>query len=124
MFRFLLDENTHGSLAETVLDAWRRYGVKPLDMIRVGEPDAPAFGTPDRDLLLWSMHQKRLLVTYDYTTVPVFLSDHLAGGNSHPGVLLIRRHQSLSSVAESLVMISVAGSKNDYIDCCKWIPFD
>lgn len=56
MFRFLLDENTHGSLAETVLDACRRYGVKPLDMIRVGEPDAPAFGTPDRDLLLWSMH--------------------------------------------------------------------
>lgn len=123
MFRFLFDENMHGSLVGLVLTACRRTGVKPLDIVRVGKAGAPDYGTPDPELVVWTMNEQRLLVTYDHSTIPGFLADHLATGLPHPGVLLVRRRLPLAAVAESLLLIASASLPGDYADRCEWIPF-
>ncbi|BAZ86846.1 MULTISPECIES: DUF5615 family PIN-like protein [Dolichospermum] len=57
--RFLLDENLSPKLKFAVLR------LNPaIDIVRVGDPDAPPLGTLDPELLRYLEVSERLLVTY------------------------------------------------------------
>ncbi|MEB3147616.1 MAG: hypothetical protein VKL60_01160 [Sphaerospermopsis sp.] len=57
--RFLLDENLSPKIKFAVLR------LNPaIDIVRVGDPDAPALGTLDPELLRYLEVSQRLLVTY------------------------------------------------------------
>ncbi|MBD2144252.1 DUF5615 family PIN-like protein [Sphaerospermopsis sp. FACHB-1194] len=57
--RFLLDENLSPKLKFAV------FRLNPaIDIVRVGDPDAPPLGTLDPELLRYLEVSQRLLVTY------------------------------------------------------------
>ena len=62
--RFLLDEDLRGPLWNALVrhNATSPY---PIDVIRVGDANAPPTGTLDPQLLRWAQQQGRILVTFD-----------------------------------------------------------
>lgn len=115
--RFLLDENVSPTIQRGV--ARRAPG---NDIVRVGGDGAPAWGTPDPDLLAWCEENDRILVTFDKATMPGHLAEHLGAGRASPGVLIIRRAAALSTVIEALVLVLEASQADEWHDQVWYIP--
>jgi hypothetical protein len=47
-------------------------------------------GVPDPDLLRFAMQEQRSLVAHDIYTMPRYFAEHLASGQTSPGVFLVR----------------------------------
>ncbi len=76
--RYLIDENLPPRLATALLR------LDPaIDVLRVGDPGAPARGTLDPDILRYLQTAQRLLVTENRVSMPGHVRDHLAAGNHH-----------------------------------------
>lgn len=117
----LCDESTHGNLAKA-FHRRSRLGEQPeVDVLRVGEPGAPPFGTQDPQLLVWCEENDRILVSDDRNTLPVHLGNHLAAGRRSPGILLIKNDTTIPKVVESVVLI-VALEPELSRDRCVFIP--
>lgn len=113
--RYLLDENVRGPLWNAILRHNDAGGLF-IDVLRVGDlPDLP-LASPDVVILNWCGREVRLLVSLDYETLPGHLADHLAGGGSSPGILLIRPGASITEVVEVLELIGHAGEAAEYRD--------
>ena len=103
----LCDESTHGNLAKA-FHRRTRLGEQPsVDVLRVGEPGAPPFGTQDPELLVWCEEYDRILVSDDRNTMPGHLAAHIASGRHSPGVLLLKNGFRIPRVVESVVLIAV-----------------
>ena len=76
--RFLLDEN----MSPRLLLALRRLHPE-IDVLRVGEPDAPSFATPDPAILLFIEANQRVLITGNRVRMPVHVAAHRAAGRHH-----------------------------------------
>ncbi|GJD21042.1 hypothetical protein RIVM261_059980 [Rivularia sp. IAM M-261] len=83
--RFLLDEN----LAPRLKVALLRLNPQ-IDILRVGEPDAPELGTLDPDVLRYLELSQRLLVTDNRASMPGHLEEHWNVGGHIWGLLWIR----------------------------------
>ena len=69
--RFLLDENLSTRLKVAVLR------LNPaIDILRVGDPNAPQLGTLDPDILRYLELSQRLLVTDNRTSMPEHMEVH------------------------------------------------
>jgi hypothetical protein len=110
--RFVLDEHLRRILWQAV-QQHNAGGGDPLDVVRVGDPPDLLLGTLDPDLLLWSEHEGRILVSRDRKTLPGHLAEHLRGGHHCPGIWLIRRG---STVAQVLTFLTVAAHASDPAD--------
>jgi predicted nuclease of predicted toxin-antitoxin system len=117
---YLIDENLRGTLMLTLLRTATRYGLA-LDVVQVGDPDAPPRETSDPDLLLWAEAENRILVSHDRRTMPAHLAGHLAAGRNCPGVFQLR-HGRLSDLAEHLVITSFASDPSEWRDRVSYIP--
>src|SRR6266487_6465990 len=95
--RYLLDENLSARVVATIQ---RHYPA--LDVLRVGDPGAPAFGTLDPDLLSWLEIHQRVLVTDNRKSMPGHISDHVAGGGHHWGIFMVRKDAPLRTLADML----------------------
>ena len=83
--RFLIDENLLDRLSRAVT-RHNAGGICPIDAVQVGDiPDLPR-GSDDREILLWAEREERILLSFDLSTLPLFLSDHLQAGHHSPGV--------------------------------------
>jgi hypothetical protein len=83
--RFLLDENLSPRLKVAVLR------LNPaIDILRVGEPNAPPLGTLDPDVLRYLELSQRLLVTDNRTSMPEHLEAHWAEGGHIWGLFWVR----------------------------------
>ena len=69
--RFLLDENLSPKLKIAV----QRIN-STIDILRVGDADAPLLGTLDPNLLQYLELSQRLLITDNRSTIPNHLKDH------------------------------------------------
>ncbi len=122
MIAFLLDEDTHGGL----MNAFRRrnrLGILPaVDVMRVGDSDAPPYGTSDPDLLVWCELNDRILVSEDKNTLPGHLNDHLRASRHSPGVVLIRPGTSMGEIIGELVLAADAGRPEDFRDQVVYLP--
>src|SRR5271170_2706315 len=101
--RFLLDEHLRGPLWYGI-QHHNAAGANVLDVLRVGDPPAPALGTSDPDLLLWAEMQGRILISQDYRTMPGHLADHLLTGRHSPGLFLLRRVWTISQIIRALIL--------------------
>lgn len=115
--RFLLDENLDPRLKAALL---RRDPT--IDVLRVGDPSTPAWGTLDPDILRYLAGAGRALVTSNRKSMPLHIADHLADGSHHWGVFLIRRGTAIGRIAEELHLIWSASSAEDWIDREQRIP--
>ncbi len=122
MLLFLLDEDTHGGVAE----AFRRrvrLGTLPLvDVVYVGDPSAPPKGTQDPELLVWVEEDDRILVSNDRSTLIDHFLKHLAAGRHSPGVLIVKPGTGIGQLISELVLISEACTADEFFDRYQFIP--
>src|SRR3954453_6324879 len=94
---FGLDENARGPLWHAI-QRHNQGGIYPLDALRVGDlPDLPLRAS-DPEILSWAEQAGRILLTYDESSMPGPLADHLRTGRHSPGVLIIRQKPSLREI--------------------------
>ncbi len=116
--RFLLDENLHPGLKQAV-----KQKDPNIDVLRVGDKDAPPFSTQDPDLIAWCSQERRLLVTNDRKTMPGHLNAYRGAGRHHWGVLWVRPNASIGELASNLYLVWMASKADDWRDQEGWIPF-
>ena len=116
--RFLLDENQSPRLKTAIIRL-----IPSADVLRVGDPTAPALSTPDMDLLRHLELTRRALITADRTTIPTHLEAHRTAGGLHWGIFWVRPRMPIGRLTESLQIIWEASEADDWIDQENWIPF-
>lgn len=115
--RYLLDEDTPHAIRDQLL---RRE--PDMEVLAVGDDLAPAFGTPDRELLQWIEREGYILVSRNRRTMPRHLQEHLESGGKVPGVFLLRRRYSLGQILEDLILIWIAGRPHEYRNRVEYLP--
>jgi hypothetical protein len=116
--RFLLDENLSPRLKVALL---RMNPV--IDVVRVGELEAPSLGTLDPEILNYLDLSQRLLVTANRASMPDHLANHWEAGKHIWGVLLIRPRTPLGRLAQDLFLVWESSEAEEWIDTVDWIPF-
>ena len=116
--RFLLDENLSPKLKIAV------QRLNPaIDILRVGDPDAPELGTLDPELLHYLELSQRLLVTDNRSTIPEHLEAHWEAGYQIWGVVWLRPSGTISQWLESMILMWEITEAEEWIDRLDWIPF-
>ncbi len=116
--RFLLDENLSSRLKVAVLR------LNPaINILRVGDPNAPPLGTLDPDILRYLELSQRLLVTDNRTSMPEHLEAHWADGGYIWGLLWVRPNTSIGQLAEEIFVIWETTEAEEWRDYVDWIPF-
>lgn len=116
--RILCDEDIRRELLAAV------GGKEPgLEILAVGQPDAPPKETKDPELLLWAEQQGYTLLTRDKRTMPLHVANHLAAGHHTWGVFIINQDRSWKDILENLILIWSASQAEDWQDRIEWIPW-
>ena len=116
--RFLIDENLPPKLKSSILR------LNPgIDVLRIGDADAPPFGTLDPDILHYLEVSQRLLVTDNRKSIPGHLQEHWEAERHIWGLVWIRPSGTLSSCAKTLVLIWETTEAEEWIDKLDWIPY-
>lgn len=82
----------------------------------IGEPGAPAIGSPDPELLIWIEENNCILVTRNHASMPVHLRDHLTLGRHVPGILVMKSRLASWQMAQELLLIWGASLPGEYQD--------
>lgn len=116
--RFLLDEHLPRDLITAVkqLDA-------DIDITLVGDPDAPARGTKDPDILIDCEIQRRALVTNNRKSMPHHEADHFVGGRHHWGIFQVRPGSSVADLADTILFLWQQSQAEEWQDLSDWIPW-
>jgi hypothetical protein len=115
--RFLIDENLPPKLKSAVLK------LQPeIDILRIGDENAPAFGTLDPEILIYLESSKRLLVTDNRKSIPGHLEEYWAAGGQIWGLFWVRSSASLGRWAEEIVVVWETSEAEEWIDKLDWIP--
>ena len=115
--RYLVDENLSSRVVATIQ---RHYPA--LDVLRVGDADAPAFGTLDPDLLRWLETHQRVLVTDNRKSMPGHVADHIADGGQHWGIFMVSKDVPLRTLADTLYVYWDVTDAEQWIDSMEWLP--
>lgn len=115
--RFLIDES---------LPRWLVLGVRrvepAIDIVRVGEPDALPFGTPDADILRFAERAGCLLITADLRTMPDHIADHVQAGGHHAGVCFVRLEMARRELIDDIVLLWHASEAEEWVGQISWLP--
>ena len=116
--RFLLDEN----LSKQIKIATLRLN-PVIDILCVGEQDAPPFGTLDSDILRYLEGSQRLLLTDNRKSMPRHLESHWASGGRIWGLFWVRPRTPIGQLAQELMLVWETTQAEEWIDRVEWIPF-
>lgn len=115
--RFLLDEHVPTALQRAV---WR---LDPqVEILCVGQPNAPVKGTADPDLLVWAEERAHALVTADKYTMPLHASNHVMGGRKTWGVFILRKGFTWGDLAEDIHLRWSASEAEEWHYFLDYIP--
>lgn len=117
MIKYILDENLPRMLKNQLL-----FHERSMDVLLVGENQAPPLGALDPDILDWIEQNNRILVSRNRSTMPMHLKEHIAKGNHIPGILLIRKDVLLGKLVEDLYLIWAASKPEEYRDQIVYLP--
>ena len=115
--RFLLDEHVNRAIQRQL----RRLDPK-IDVLAVNDPDAPAAGLSDIEILSWIEKRGYILVTENRSTIPGHLEDHYGAGGHIPGIFWIRPNAGIGLIIEELYLIWTAFTADEYEDSALFIP--
>jgi len=115
--RFLLDENVPLLLKRALLRHEPR-----VDVLRVGDPQAPPLGTLDPDLLVFLEHSRRLLITLNHASMPGHLRAHYTAGRRLWGILWVRKGATIRQLVEELLLTWEASEAEEWVDFMGDIP--
>lgn len=77
-----------------------------LDIIRIGDPNAPPLGTKDPQVLAWAIANNRIVVTLDCNTLIDEHDSVVTNGTTTPGLLIVRRNSKYLDIVDSLAAVS------------------
>jgi hypothetical protein len=115
--RFLVDECVPSSLARGL-----RRRLPEVTVLQVGEPNAPAKGSSDPELLQFCERHRQLLITTDRATMATWVSEHLRAGHHTSGVLFIGPNASLGQILDDLTLIYEASEDSEWVDVLRYLP--
>ena len=115
--RFLLDEHVNRAIQRQL----RRLDAR-IEVLAVGDADAPPFGMADPDILLWQEENGYILITENRSTIPTHLSDHFASGHHIPGIFWLRPGVGLRRIIEELYLIWSVSTAEEYQDRTLYLP--
>ncbi|MEK8019259.1 MAG: DUF5615 family PIN-like protein [Candidatus Parabeggiatoa sp.] len=116
--RFLLDEHISSAIQRQL----RRLEPQ-IDVLRIGNHDAPPIGSTDPDILVWLDQEDYILITQDRSTIPGHWADYFAKEGHAPGVFYVHRKATLGQIIEELYLIWMVSSAEEYKNCQLSIPF-
>jgi Domain of unknown function (DUF5615) len=116
--RFLCDEDTSRAFLNAL-----RASEPSLDVIRVGDPGAPALGTPDPQVLIAAETLGRCLISRDRSTMPQHRDAHFAAGRHTWGIILMREGFALARYVQDVLLIWHATTQDEWIDRTDYIPY-
>ena len=119
--RYLLDENARGVLWHAIV-RHNATSAGTLDVVCVGDLDDLPLASSDPDILRWADREGRILVTFDYHTMPAYLIDLLRAGGHLPGMFLIRRRSRIRDVVAWLALAAQSGDDDEWRDQVLYIP--
>lgn len=93
-----------------------------IEVLAVGDAEAPPAGTPDPELLVWLEANAYILVTENRSTMPGHLAQHLAAGRRSSGILWLRPEVSLGAVIQELYLIWLTSTAEEFQDQALFIP--
>jgi hypothetical protein len=114
---FLLDEN----VAPALQAALRRYA-PGIIVYRVGEAPAPPLHTRDPEILIWIEEHDCILLTYNRSSMPVHLQDHLAAGRHILGIVQLDQLMAMGALINDILLIWGAGLPGEYADQIIYLP--
>jgi hypothetical protein len=117
VIRYLLDENISRTVRNQLL-----FHEPTIDVICIGDNNAPTYGTPDEEILDWIERTGYILVSRNRRTIPTHLKNHLAQGKRTPGILLLKKRISISELIEELLLIWSASAPDEYQDHIRYLP--
>ncbi len=100
--RFLLDENLSKQIKFAVL---RKNSL--INILCIGDQNAPSFGTLDPEILLYVEQSQRLLITDNRKSMPRHLEDHWSTKRIIWGLLWVRPKTSIGELAETIYCIII-----------------
>lgn len=116
--RFLLDEHMPRAIQDQLLR------LSPdIEALSIGQPEAPAKGTVDLEILRWTERTGYVLVTANRRTIPRHLRAHFDSGGHIPGLLFIKRGVSLGVIIEHLYLLWATTDAEEFQDQIFFIPF-
>lgn len=115
--KYLLDEHVNPVLRS----AMHRQFPEMVVWI-IGDPGAPARGTPDSDILLWCEANNFSLVTNNRASMPVHFREHLAAGRHILGIFMLNPKMTIGQTAEDLAIIWGAAESDEYADMITFLP--
>ena len=114
---FLLDEHVDRAVQRQL-----RRSEPQMEVLAVGDVNAPPAGTTDPHLLRWLEVHGHVLVTQDRATMPLHLAAHLEEGRHIAGVIWIRPRIGLGQIIEELRLIWTVATEDDFQDRLLFIP--
>jgi hypothetical protein len=123
MLKYLLDEHIPPAYRVQILR--RTESLLPsseFEVWAIGDPDAPAKGTLDPDILLWCESHGFVLVTNNRRSMPVHLTDHLTAAHHVPGIFIISQDLSIGQLIDELILIAFAALEDEFADCITFLP--
>jgi hypothetical protein len=93
-----------------------------IDVLRIGDPGAPATGAMDAEVLAFAELSGRLLVTADRRSMPGHLDAHVKAGGRVWGLLWVRDGTPVSLIARELALVWEATEAEEWVDVLEWIP--
>ncbi len=100
--RFLLDEN----LSPRFKLAVSRLNSK-IDILRVGDPNAPALGTLDSEILIYLQQSRRILLTDNRKSMPEHLEAHWNNNGFIWGLFWLKPKATIRELTEDIVKNNV-----------------
>ena len=115
--RFLLDENLSPRLKVAVL----RFN-PAIDILHVGDADAPPRGTLDPEILHYLELSQRLLITDNRSSMPEHFEAHYGDGGHIWGLLWVRPETQIGELVREIFLVWEASEAEEWLDRLDWIP--
>ncbi len=115
--RFLLDENVDPILRQAL-----HQQIPEMTVWRVGDPVAPANGTPDPKILEWCSLNHFILVTNNRASMPVHLRQRLEAGETATGIFVLHPSLALEQIVQDLVLVWGASDAEEYANLIWYLP--
>ncbi|NES85688.1 MAG: hypothetical protein F6K10_32195 [Moorea sp. SIO2B7] len=115
--KYLLDENVNPAYKIQLT-----RNSPDLVMWVVDEPNTPARGTLDPQILNWCDEYGFVLVTNNRKSMPTHLADYIAEGNHIPGIFILNTKLSMGENIDELVFLAEASFESEYQDQIIYLP--
>ena len=114
---FLLDENLPPRFKLAIL----RLNSE-IDILRVGDANAPALGTLDPDILIYLQQSQRILLTDNRKSMPEHIQNHWDSDGFIWGLFWLKPKATIKELAEEIVLIWETTDADEWKDRLIWIP--